>query len=151
MMKTFVAVLIFVTGCTSSLSEEGVSSQSKEDIEMEDTDHEPTDEEYYWAQPGGLKEECGDVRDMNMSLRLWIVLAQGRQKNGNGPDVMYFPNASDMSLLVYDCESEEAAHNISKMCHNESNLDFRNVGSNSATYHFRGTINESDIDTVSGS
>ncbi|KAJ1355638.1 hypothetical protein KIN20_013129 [Parelaphostrongylus tenuis] len=172
MMKTFVAVLILVTGCTSSLSEEGVSSQSKEDIEMEDTDYEPTDEEYYWAQPanihdahlcillsfaGGLKEDCGDVRDMNMSLRLWsvsrhnynrIVLAQGRQKNGNGPDVMYFPNASDMSLLVYDCELEEAAHNISKMCHNESNLDFRNVGSNSATYHFRGTINESDIDTM---
>ncbi|KAJ1369961.1 hypothetical protein KIN20_031580 [Parelaphostrongylus tenuis] len=148
-----------LSGCTSSLSEEGVSLHSEEDIEMEDTEYEPTDEEYYWAQPanihdahlcillsfaGGLKEDCGEVRDMNMSLRLWTVLAQGRQKNGNATNAMNFPNASDMSLLVYDCELEEAAHNISKMCHSESNLDFRNVGSNSATYHLRSTINESD-------
>ncbi|KAJ1354392.1 hypothetical protein KIN20_011316 [Parelaphostrongylus tenuis] len=77
--------------------------------------------------------------------RLRIKLAQGRQKNGNGSDVMYFPKASDMSPLVYDCELEKAAHEISKRCHNENNLDFRNVGSNSATYHFRSTINDSDI------
>ncbi|KAJ1368786.1 hypothetical protein KIN20_030074 [Parelaphostrongylus tenuis] len=56
-----------------------------------------------------------------------------------------FPNASDMSLLVYDCESEEAAHKISKMCYNESNVNFGDIGSNSATYHFRSTINDSDI------
>ncbi|KAJ1354346.1 hypothetical protein KIN20_011255 [Parelaphostrongylus tenuis] len=121
---------------------------------MEDTEYEPTDEEYYFAQPRHLKEDCGNVTGMSTILRVVSVvrhnyhrikLAQGRQKNGNGPDAMYFPKASDMSLLVYDCELEKAAHQISKRCHNENNLDFRNVGSNSATYHFRSTINDSDI------
>ncbi|KAJ1368787.1 hypothetical protein KIN20_030075 [Parelaphostrongylus tenuis] len=95
----------------------GSTSQSEEDIK-DGNEYDFGDEEYYWAQPGDLREDCGDVRDMSMILRL---------------------------VSVYDCESEEAAHNISKMCHNESNVNFGDIGSNSATYHSRSTINDSDI------
>ncbi|KAJ1355371.1 hypothetical protein KIN20_012750 [Parelaphostrongylus tenuis] len=65
---------------------------------------------------------------------LRIHLANGTHNNGNGDSAGNFPQASDMSLVEYDCGLEKLAFDISQLCHNESHPNFTNVGSNIAVY-----------------
>ncbi|KAJ1346592.1 hypothetical protein KIN20_001438 [Parelaphostrongylus tenuis] len=59
-------------------------------------------------------------------------LANGKQRNGLTTE--FFPMASNMSLLKYDCELEKIARNISKLCLKDSAHDFEHVGSNNAIF-----------------
>ncbi|KAJ1355828.1 hypothetical protein KIN20_013382 [Parelaphostrongylus tenuis] len=127
-----------------SVKEHSSSNDSSDSSEEDDIDYEDT---IIYAES---IPDCGNDTNMNATIRmaaysLHIVLrgdlANGQVKNGNRTEAKNFSSASDMSLLVttilfskYDCGLEQSAFNISKMCRHESDLNFSNVGSNSAFY-----------------
>ncbi|KAJ1355825.1 hypothetical protein KIN20_013377 [Parelaphostrongylus tenuis] len=120
-----------------SVEELSSSNDSSDSSEEDDIDYEDT-----IIYPESIPD-CGNDTNMNATIRmvaysLHIVLrgdlANGQVKNGNRTEAKNFPSASDMSLLTYDCGLEQSAFNISKMCRHESDLNFSNVGSNSAFY-----------------
>ncbi|KAJ1350967.1 hypothetical protein KIN20_006898 [Parelaphostrongylus tenuis] len=74
---------------------------------------------------------------------LRTVLANGNQQNGRTTKT--FPTATNMSLLKYDCELEEIAMNISKLCRKDFNHNFNFVGSNNATLDLPTTFKNWDL------
>ncbi|KAJ1359161.1 hypothetical protein KIN20_017819 [Parelaphostrongylus tenuis] len=120
-----------------SVEEHSSSNDSSDSSEEDEIDYEDT------IISAESIPDCGNDTNMNATTRmaayslhivLRVDLANGQVKNGNGTEAKNFSSASDMSLLTYDCGLEQSAFNISKMCRNESNLNFFNVGSNSAFY-----------------
>ncbi|KAJ1351787.1 hypothetical protein KIN20_007927, partial [Parelaphostrongylus tenuis] len=63
---------------------------------------------------------------------LRIHLANGTNKNGNGDSAGNFPQASDMSLVEYDCGLEKLAFDISQLCLNNPKIKF--ADGNTAVY-----------------
>ncbi|KAJ1355380.1 hypothetical protein KIN20_012761 [Parelaphostrongylus tenuis] len=136
-MNSFLFALVLVAGCKLSHSEES-KCPTEESYDYPDY----ADSEEYGGDIGE-KEQCDNNTNMTPDLRfsirvehnrLRIHLANGTHKNGSGIPAGNFPQASDMSLVEYDCGLEKLAFEISQLCHNESHPNFMNVGSNIAVY-----------------
>ncbi|KAJ1359752.1 hypothetical protein KIN20_018547, partial [Parelaphostrongylus tenuis] len=89
-----------------------------------------------------VPKNCGATGHINSKLRALSLglhntfrmdLANGTVINGRKPTEK-FPTASDMSLLTYDCELEEKAFNLSKMCLPFLDPRFSNTTFNYGTY-----------------
>ncbi|KAJ1351623.1 hypothetical protein KIN20_007711 [Parelaphostrongylus tenuis] len=140
MMNTFLFTLILFADFKLSYSQE-ISNEEPEYPDYGDNEDLGGDK--------GPREECGYDTAMTSSLRftvrvqhnqLRINLANGTQKNGlSGRN---FPRASDMKVMLYDCNLEKSALEIAQTCHFESHHNFSNVGSNSAIY--TGNVNNTE-------
>ncbi|KAJ1355369.1 hypothetical protein KIN20_012748 [Parelaphostrongylus tenuis] len=149
-MNSFLFAVVLVAGCKLSRSEE--SKCAREEL----YDYPDYADNADYGGNTDEKEQCDNNTNMTSILRvsirvehnrLRIHLANGTHKNGNGDSAGNFPQASDMSLVAYDCGLEKLAFDISQLCHNESHPNFTNVGSNIAVYsgnvnNFKSNIND---------
>ncbi|KAJ1351786.1 hypothetical protein KIN20_007926 [Parelaphostrongylus tenuis] len=144
-MNSFLFAVVLVAGCKLSHSEESSARMYDYSDYADNSDY---------GGDKGEKEQCDNNTNMTPDLRfsirvdhnrLRIHLANGTHKNGNGDSAGNFPQASDMSLVEYDCGLEKLAFNISQLCHNNPKIKF--AGGNTAVYsgnvnNFKSSIND---------